>query len=93
MNILLFMHRILRATTVVLLSIVLLSSPARAEKAGLENILVTNTMDHLLVYFRVKDCFTEDMVKAIDNGFKTTFTFFIKLQKVRGLWLDNEIAD
>ena len=55
--------------------------------------MVTNTMEHLLVYFSVTDCFTEDMIKAIDNGFKTTFTFFVKLNKVRGLWLDNEIAD
>ena len=93
MSFLLFMHRRLRTMTIVLLSILLLSSSARAEKASLKDILVTNTMDHLLVYFRVTDCFNEEMVKAIDNGFKTTFTFFIKLQKVRGLWLDNEIAD
>jgi hypothetical protein len=80
-------------TTIVLLSVLVLSSSARAEKAGLKDILVTNTTDHLLVYFSVTDCFTEDMIKAINNGFKTTFTFFIKLHKVRGLWLDNEIAD
>ncbi len=70
-----------------------LPSSARAEEAGLKDILVTNTTDHLLVYFSVTDCFTEDMIKAINNGFKTTFTFFVKLSKVRGLWLDNEIAD
>ena len=46
-----------------------------------------------MVYFSVTDCFTEDMIRAINNGFKTTFTFFITLNKVRGLWLDNEIAD
>jgi hypothetical protein len=94
MNILSFMYRRLRTiTTIVLLSVLVLSSSARAEKAGLKDILVTNTMDHLLVYFSVRDCFTEDIIKAIDNGFKTTFTFFIKLNRVRGLWLDNEVAD
>ena len=93
-NILLFICRKFRTiTTIVLLSVLVMSQSARAEKASLKDILVTNTMDHLLVYFSVADCFTEDMIRAINNGFKTTFTFFIKLQRVRGLWLDNEIAD
>jgi hypothetical protein len=93
-NILSFICRRLRTiTTIVLLSVLVLSPSARAEKASLKDILVTNTMDHLLVYFSVTDCFTEDMIKAINNGFKTTFTFFIKLHRVRGLWLDSEIAD
>lgn len=92
-NLSLICRRLRTMTTIVLLSVLVLSSSARAEKAGLKDILVTNTTDHLLVYFSVTDCFTEDMIKAINNGFKTTFTFFIKLHKVRGLWLDNEIAD
>jgi hypothetical protein len=94
MNTLSFVNRRLRTIiSIVLLSVLALSSSARAEKASLKDIMVTNTMDHLLVYFSVTDCFTEDMIKAIDNGFKTTFTFFIKLNRVRGLWLDNEVAD
>lgn len=88
------MCRKLRTVTiVVVLTCLILSTSARAEKAGLTDIVVTNTMDHLLVYFSVTDCFTEDVVKAIENGFNTTFTFFIKLYEVRGLWLDKEIAD
>lgn len=94
MNTLSFVNGRLRTIIkIVLLSVLVLSSSARAEKASLKDIMVTNTMDHLLVYFSVTDCFTEDMIKAIDNGFKTTFTFFIKLNRVRGLWLDNEVAD
>lgn len=94
MNTLSFVNGILRTIiTIVLLSVLVLSSSARAEKASLKDIMVTNTIEHLLVYFSVTDCFTEDMKKAIDNGFKTTFTFFIKLNRVRGLWLDNEVAD
>ena len=46
----------------------LLTSPAMAEDARLTDIVVTNTRDHLLLYFTVTDCFTEDMRKAIDNG-------------------------
>ncbi|MBW1703220.1 MAG: DUF4390 domain-containing protein [Deltaproteobacteria bacterium] len=62
------MRRRLRTVTiVVVLTCLILSTSARAEKAGLTDIVVTNTMDHLLVYFSVTDCFTEDVVKAIEK--------------------------
>ena len=86
-------RRLRTVTIIVVLTGLILSTSARAEKAGLTDIVVTNTMDHLLVYFSVTDCFSDDVVKAIENGFKTSFTFFIKLYGVRGLWLDKEIAD
>lgn len=66
---------------------------ARAEKARLTDIVVTNDQDYLLLYFSVTNCFTEDMKKAIDNGVNTTFTFFVKLEEVRNLWWDRNIAD
>ena len=69
------------------------AAPAMAEDARLADIVVTNTRDHLLLYFTVTDCFTENMKKAIDNGVNTTFTFFVKLQEVREWWWDNKIAD
>ncbi|HKI48460.1 MAG TPA: DUF4390 domain-containing protein, partial [Desulfobacteria bacterium] len=37
---------------------------AMAEDAKLTDIVVTNTRDHLLLYFTVTDCFTENMKKA-----------------------------
>lgn len=61
--------------------------------ADLDEIVVTNTRDHLLVYFTVRDCFTEEMVHAINSGLPVTFTFFVKLYEVRRLWWDREIAD
>ncbi|MCF8127112.1 MAG: DUF4390 domain-containing protein [Deltaproteobacteria bacterium] len=67
--------------------------PARAEDARLADIVVTNTRDHLLLYFTVTDCFTENMKKAIDNGVVTTFTFFVNLNEVRNWWWDKKIAD
>jgi hypothetical protein len=66
---------------------------SRAEGAELKDIVVTNTRDHLLLYLKVTDCFTEDMKKAIDNGINITFTFFIRLYKVRSFWWDRKIAD
>ena len=66
---------------------------AYAGDARLTDIVVTNTRDHLIVYFSVTDCFTDDMQKAINNGVSTTFTFFVKLSEVRDWWWDETIAD
>jgi len=65
----------------------------RAEKAALSDVVLTNSEDHLIVYFKVKDCFTEDMIKAIENGIETTFTFFVRLhEKTEFLW-NKKVAD
>jgi hypothetical protein len=67
--------------------------PSFADEARLSDIIVTNTRDHLLVYFTVKDCFTEEMNKAIMNGISTKFTFIVKLYEIRGAWFDRKVAD
>lgn len=67
--------------------------PSLAKEARLSDIIVTNTREHLLVYFNVKDCFTADMNKAILNGISTKFTFIVKLHEVRNAWLDRKVAD
>lgn len=76
-----------------LLSALVPLSAALCEAASLDEVVVTNTRDHLLVYFTVKDCFTGEMVKAIESGLPMTFTFFVKLYEVRRFWWDREIAD
>lgn len=80
------------------LSIVLLvcisPKPSSAKKeAHLSDIIVTNTRDHLLVYFKVEECFTEEMNKAIMNGIETKFTFIVKLYEVKPKRFDTKIAD
>jgi hypothetical protein len=67
--------------------------PAHARKAGLTDIVVTNTEEHLLVYFTVEDCFTADMVRAIESGLPTTFTFYVQLNERRDLWWDRKIIE
>ena len=62
-------------------------------EARLSDIIVTNTREHLLVYFNVKNCFTEDMNRAIMNGILTKFTFIVKLYEVRNIAFDRKIAD
>lgn len=63
------------------------------KEAHLSDIIVTNTRDHLLVYFNVKDCFTEEMNRAILNGIPTKFTFIVKLYEVKNAWFDRKIVD
>jgi hypothetical protein len=67
--------------------------PQEAEGASLRDIVVANTRDHLLLYFYVEDCFTPDVIKAIENGITTTFTFYVKLYEVKRFWWDREVAD
>ena len=79
----------------VFLSIYLLFWPAisQAQKANLSNIILTNTRDNLLLYLIVEGAFSPKVEKTISSGVPGTFTFYIKLLKVRGIWKDEEIAD
>ncbi|MBW2093626.1 MAG: DUF4390 domain-containing protein [Deltaproteobacteria bacterium] len=70
-----------------------LEIPLWAQDAHLEDIVVTNTRDDLLVYFSVRDCFTPQMIKAIQNGIPTTFNFFVQLFEEKDYALDRKIAD
>jgi hypothetical protein len=69
------------------------TSPSFAEQAYLSNIVLTDTSDHLLVYFSVEDCFTPEMNKAIDSGLNTTFTFFVTLYEKNFFWWDKKIIN
>ncbi len=71
----------------------LLSAVVFAEEAGLTNMIVTNTRDDLLLFLDVEGAFTEEMDQAVESGVPTTFTFYVTLHQVRGMWFDREIAD
>lgn len=62
-------------------------------EAKITNLLITNTRDNVLIYFRVTNCFTEKVEDAILAGIPTTFTFYVELYRQRRLWFDKEIAD
>jgi hypothetical protein len=85
------MKKALTGLLIILLLHVATAVPA--QQAYLSDIVVTNTRDHLLVYFTVNGCFTADMNAAIDSGIETTFTFFVKLYEKRSLIWDKEKAD
>ena len=66
--------------------------PVDAEEAYLSDVVVTNTHEHLLVYFTVNDCFTPEMKKAVESGIETTFTFIVELSEKRTYWWDRKIT-
>jgi hypothetical protein len=87
------LRKVIHISIILLLFFPFLPGLSSASEARLDDIIVTNTKDHLLVYFNVEDCFTEDMNRAIMNGIPTTFTFIVKLYEVRNAWIDRKVAD
>lgn len=71
----------------------LVSGMAWGQDARISDVIVTNTRDDLILYFRVQGCFTEDLEKAIMNGVPTTFTFLASLDQVRNFWKDKNLAN
>ncbi|MBW2558517.1 MAG: DUF4390 domain-containing protein [Deltaproteobacteria bacterium] len=59
-----------------------------AAKAKVTDLLITNTSENLLVYFKAENCFTRDMEEAILAGIPTTFTFVMELYRERRYWFD-----
>ena len=76
-----------------LLLVFLAAAPAQARQARLSDIVVTNTAEHLIVYFSVEDCFTADMIRAIESGIPTTFTFYVRLYEHRDFWWDRLVTE
>lgn len=59
-------------------------------EARVTDFLVTNTTEDVLVYFRVTNCFTESMEKAVFAGIPATFTFLLELYQEREYWFDKK---
>ncbi len=62
------------------------------QDARITDVIVTNTRDDLILYFKVEGCFTEDLQQAILSGVPTTFTFMASLGRVRNFWKDKNLA-
>jgi hypothetical protein len=62
------------------------------QDARITDVIVTNTRDDLILYFKVEGCFTEDLQQAILSGVPTTFAFRASLVRVRNFWKDKKLA-
>jgi len=65
---------------------------AGATEAVIENVDVSLNPP-VKVSFRVKDAFTEEIEEAIRSGMPTSFTYFVRLDRVRALWPDETIGE
>jgi len=66
---------------------------SHAENATIDDVLITPAGEHLLLYCRAKNCFNEEMNRAILSGIETTFTFRVEFYKKTHLWFDEKLAD
>ena len=83
-----------RAKTVAFLFILLvIANAGSAQDATLANITVSNTRDDLLLYLNLEGAFREEMNNAILSGVPSTFLYFVKLNRVRNFWFDEDIVD
>jgi hypothetical protein len=83
-----------KSVFLLILGLLLIASQAGyAQDATLTNITVSNTRDDLLLFLNLQGAFREEMKQAILSGAPSTFSFFAKLNRVRSLWFDKDIAD
>ncbi len=62
-----------------------------AKDAVIEELIVTNSSTHVLLFLEVKNAFTQKMEEGIKNGIPVTFKFSIEMSRNRKAWLDQEV--
>ena len=65
---------------------------ALAQNATIEELIVTNSSTDLLLFLTVNDAFTRQMEEGIKNGIPVTFNFYVKLERKRKAWLNQELV-
>jgi hypothetical protein len=83
----------LKTVTLTALLFLSFSVSVSAREAKVTSIRLNNTRDHLLIYLSIEGAFQNKMEKAVLAGIPTSFTYYIKLNQIRGLWFDKEISD
>lgn len=75
---------LLRTGICLLLSLFFCAAAASGkEGARIDDVALMNTEHDLLLYFSLKDSFTEEMEKGVKNGIPVTFSFLVELYQVR----------
>jgi len=65
---------------------------AFAQDATIEELIVTNSSTDLLLFLTVNNAFTRQMEEGIKNGIPVTFSFYVKLERKRNTWLNQELV-
>lgn len=75
-----------------LLTALLLAAPARAREVAIRDLVVTNSQTDLLLFLKVVDAFSPEIINGVKSGLDATFTFEIRVLLVRAGWPDKEVA-
>ena len=73
--------------------IVFFYSVTYARNVSLQNIVWDKVDGNLIVSFKLKDVFSQQLNEVVLNGTPVTFTFFVVLYQVRDLWVDKKIVN
>ena len=92
-----FLHRHLRYLLVGFFFFTLASTcqvrNSYGQEASIADFTVSNSESSLLLYLTVTDCFTPEMITAVQNGIQITFVFNIELFAQRSNWPDRKIRE
>lgn len=81
----------LRAWSLLLLLSLVCAGSAFAREVVIRDIVVTNSSTDLLLFLKVVDAFSPEIIDGVQNGLAATFNFEITLHLVREGWSDKEI--
>jgi hypothetical protein len=76
-----------------IISFLFINNFAFANKPKITNIIIADSKQHLLFFLNVEEAFNEKICRRIDSGIPISFSYILKLHKVRTLWIDKEIAN
>jgi hypothetical protein len=65
---------------------------AAAQQESVTDLQINNTRDDLLVYFKLKGAFSDNINEVIYSGVPVTFTYIANVYKVQNFWMDSKIA-
>lgn len=69
------------------------ASAGRDQDPAIEDIIITTSEQHLLLFANVANSFTPEMIAGARNGIPITFTFHIELEKIRNNWFDTTLLE
>ncbi|WLE95369.1 MAG: DUF4390 domain-containing protein [Candidatus Electrothrix communis] len=70
-----------------------LSTSQTEQEPIIDEIVISATNGHLLLFATVSNCFTDEMLEGVRNGIPLTFRFDIRLNKIRKNWFDSELVE
>ena len=74
-----------------LLICLVFARPVHARVVMIRDIVVTNSSTDLLLFLKMQEAFSPEIIEGVQNGMAATFNFEINLHLVREGWSDKEI--